>query len=60
MGYGVGHRTYHTSVVRGTITKAIPPKTPIMLDEAKHAINHYFGTPSGEASALFTVDLSTS
>ncbi|KAJ4212369.1 hypothetical protein NW759_011757 [Fusarium solani] len=45
MGYGVGHRTYHTSVVRGPITKGIPTKTPMMLEEATLAIDQYIGSP---------------
>jgi hypothetical protein len=50
MGYGVGHRTYHTSVVRGPITKGIPTKTPMMLEEATLAIDQYIGSPPGKHS----------
>ena len=50
MGYGVGHRTYHTSVVRGLITKGIPVKTPMMLEEAMLAIDQYIGSPPGKRS----------
>ena len=47
MGYGVGHRTYHTAVVRGPITQNIIPKTPMMLDEALGAFDDLIGTPVG-------------
>ncbi|KAH6682152.1 cytochrome P450 [Plectosphaerella plurivora] len=46
MGYGVGHRTYHTQVVRGPITKAIGPKTPLMVDEASLALDDLIGSPN--------------
>lgn len=47
MGYGVGHRTYHTSVVRGPVTKDIVRKTPDMLDEASLALDDLIGYPKG-------------
>lgn len=50
MGYSVGHRTYHTPVVRGPVIKNIESKTPIMLDEAMAAIDHYIGSPSGQST----------
>ncbi|PLN81947.1 cytochrome P450 [Aspergillus taichungensis] len=48
MGYGVGHRTYHTAVVRGPITQNIIPKTPMMLDEALRSFDDLIGTPVEE------------
>ncbi|KAH9895453.1 cytochrome P450 [Xylariomycetidae sp. FL2044] len=39
MGYGVGHRTYHTAVVRGPVTQSIPGWTPDFLDEAQLALD---------------------
>ncbi|KAI1850820.1 hypothetical protein JX265_013300 [Neoarthrinium moseri] len=33
MGYGIGHRTYHTAVVRGPITQSINAWTPLLDDE---------------------------
>ncbi|KAH7020713.1 cytochrome P450 [Microdochium trichocladiopsis] len=45
MGYGVGHRTYHTSVVKGPVTKKINEKTPDMIDEASLALDELFGAP---------------
>ena len=48
MGYGVGHRTYHTSVVRGPVTKDIVRKTPDMLDEASLAFDELIGSPDGK------------
>lgn len=45
MGYGVGHRTYHTPVVKGTITKQITLKHEDMLDEASLAFNDLIGKP---------------
>jgi len=47
MGYGVGHRTYHTSVVKGPVTQNIVPKTPEMLDEATLALDDLIGSPKG-------------
>ncbi|GKT88318.1 hypothetical protein Ct61P_06168 [Colletotrichum tofieldiae] len=45
MGYGVGHRTYHTAVVRNVVTKEISRKTPDMLDEACLAFDDLIGSP---------------
>ncbi|KAH8901728.1 cytochrome P450 [Thozetella sp. PMI_491] len=50
MGYGVGHRTYHTAVVKGPITKSIVPKTPIMVEEAQLALDALIGAPTGRSS----------
>ncbi|KAL7619405.1 hypothetical protein AAE478_009944 [Parahypoxylon ruwenzoriense] len=47
MGYGVGHKTYHTQVVRGPITKDIGPKTPMMVEEASLAFADLIGLPEG-------------
>ncbi|OJJ01767.1 hypothetical protein ASPVEDRAFT_150556 [Aspergillus versicolor CBS 583.65] len=48
MGYGVGHRTYHTAVVRGPVTQKIVPNTPMMLDEASRAFDDLIGAPDEE------------
>lgn len=50
MGYGVGHRTYHTPVVRGVLTKMITTKNPIMVEEASMAFEDLIGTPEGLCS----------
>lgn len=47
MVYGVGHRTYHTQVVRGPIIKEIITKTPIMVDEASRAFDDMISSPQG-------------
>lgn len=47
MGYGVGHRTYHTSVVRGPMTQNIPKRSHIMLDEIKQSFTDLIGSPGG-------------
>jgi hypothetical protein len=47
MGYGVAHRTYHTAVVRGPITKDLPIKTDLMVDEAQLALSELIGDPAG-------------
>lgn len=52
----LANRYLHTSVVRGPITRAIPNKTPMMVDEATLAIGQYIGSPSGSS----TVPLSAS
>lgn len=52
MGYGVGHRTYHTPVVRGPITKDIGYKTPMMVDEASSAFDDLIGAPEGRLPLL--------
>jgi hypothetical protein len=49
MGYGVGHRTYHTPVVKGVITKKIPAMTPDMVDEASLAFDDLIGKPEGSS-----------
>ena len=54
MGYGVGHRTYHTQVVRGPITKEIVTKTPIMVDEASRAFDDMIGSPQGTLADYLT------
>ncbi|CAH0039587.1 unnamed protein product, partial [Clonostachys solani] len=45
MGYGVGYRTYHTSVVRGVLTKELGINTPKMLNEASLALDDLIGSP---------------
>ncbi|KXJ91615.1 cytochrome P450 [Microdochium bolleyi] len=45
MGYGIGHRTYHTAVVKGPVTRKINAKTPDMIDEATLAMDDIFGSP---------------
>ncbi|KAI1339109.1 cytochrome P450 [Xylariaceae sp. FL0016] len=47
MGYGVGHRTYHTPVIRGPVTQSIPGWTPILCDEAGLAFEDMIGRPEG-------------
>ncbi|ETS77970.1 hypothetical protein PFICI_10032 [Pestalotiopsis fici W106-1] len=39
MGYGIGHRTYHTAVVRGPITQSINDWTPLMNEECGLALD---------------------
>lgn len=49
MGYGIGHRTYHTPVVRGIITKQLTPKTGIMVEEASLSFDDIIGQPKGSS-----------
>jgi len=48
MGYGVGHRTYHVSVIKGPVTKKINIKTPDMIEEISLALDELLGAPEGE------------
>lgn len=54
MGYGVGYRTYHTSVVRGVVTKELGINTPKMLDEATLALDDLIGSPEGISNSSVT------
>lgn len=54
MGYGVGHRTYHTVVIKGPVTKKIGEKTPIMIDEATLALDDLFGKPEGTPLSILS------
>jgi hypothetical protein len=56
MGYGVGHRTYHTAVVKGPITKSLAAKTPVMVDEAQLAFSDLIGTPAGKSFFLYPLE----
>lgn len=49
MGYGVGHRTYHTSVVRGPITQSINAWTPLLYNEAGLALDDLIRCEGGMA-----------
>ncbi|KAI0024061.1 cytochrome P450 [Xylariomycetidae sp. FL0641] len=46
MGYGIGHRTYHTPVVRGPITQSIVPWTPLLCEEGSLAMDELIGSPA--------------
>ncbi|KAI0476569.1 cytochrome P450 [Xylariaceae sp. FL0804] len=48
MGYGIGHRTYHTAVVRGPVTQSIGPWTPLLCDEAGMAFDDLIGRPTDD------------
>lgn len=52
MGYGVGHRTYHTPVVKGVLTKMIAAKNPIMVEEASMAFDDLIGSPEGSCTRI--------
>jgi hypothetical protein len=47
MGYGIGHRTYHTPVVRGPITQSIRTWTPLLVDECCQSLDETIGSPRG-------------
>lgn len=50
MGYGIGHRTYHTAVVRGPITQSINGWTSMMDDECRLAFDDLIRCSNGEIS----------
>lgn len=52
MGYGVGYRTYHTSVVRGSLTQSINTKVPAMLEEIVDSFDTQIGMPTGRSASM--------